>query len=157
MGVTGVTNKNVEPQNYKGNNLDKNAFLKILTVQLKNQDPQNAKDNTEYIAQMAQFSALEQSQNLNQTMEKLLAVQTSSAEQLQYVMLSLQRQLTSQNMTEATSLIGKKVEILLEKDNSITEQVKGVKVIDGDVFVITDNGKYSINNVIGVGEFSSDR
>lgn len=156
MAVTGITNKNVEPQSYKGNNLDKNAFLKILTVQLKNQDPQNAKDNTEYISQMAQFSALEQSQNLNQTMEKLLNVQTASAEQLQYVMVSLQRQLISQNMTEATALIGKNVEILIDKDKTITEQVKGVKVNDGEVFVITENGKYSINNVIGVGDFLSD-
>lgn len=52
----------------KGNELDKNAFLKILTAELTNQDPMNAKDSTAYISQLAQFSGLEQMTNLNQTM-----------------------------------------------------------------------------------------
>lgn len=52
----------------KGESLDKDAFLKILTAELSNQDPMNTKDSTEYIAQMAQFSSLEQMANLNGTM-----------------------------------------------------------------------------------------
>lgn len=52
----------------KGESLDKDAFLKILTSELSNQDPMNTKDSTEYIAQMAQFSSLEQMANLNSTM-----------------------------------------------------------------------------------------
>lgn len=52
----------------KGQGFDKDAFLKILTAELSNQDPNNAKDSTEYVAQMAQFSALEQMANLNNTM-----------------------------------------------------------------------------------------
>lgn len=51
-----------------GNEFDKNAFLRILTTELSNQDPENAKDSTEYVAQMAQFAALEQMSNLNGTM-----------------------------------------------------------------------------------------
>ena len=50
-----------------GSELDKNSFLKILTAELSNQDPQNAKDSTEYVAQMAQFAGLEQMTNLIQT------------------------------------------------------------------------------------------
>lgn len=48
-----------------GSEMDKNAFLKILVAELSNQDPQNAKDSTAYVAQMAQFSGLEQMANLN--------------------------------------------------------------------------------------------
>lgn len=48
-----------------GQDMDKNAFFKILAAELSNQDPDNAKDGTEYVSQMAQFSALEQMVNLN--------------------------------------------------------------------------------------------
>lgn len=50
------------------NELDKNAFLKILTAEMSNMSPDNAKDGTEYISQLAQFSSLEQMTNLNTTM-----------------------------------------------------------------------------------------
>ena len=53
----------------KTNGLDKNAFLKILTAELSNQDPMNASDSTQYVAQMAQFASLEQMNNMNSRME----------------------------------------------------------------------------------------
>lgn len=53
----------------KGQELDKNSFLRILSAELSNQDPTKAKDGTEFVAQMAQFAALEQMTNLNSTME----------------------------------------------------------------------------------------
>jgi len=52
----------------KGAAMDQNSFLKILSAELTNQDPTNAKDGTEFVAQMAQFSSLEQMANLNSTM-----------------------------------------------------------------------------------------
>jgi flagellar basal-body rod modification protein FlgD len=52
----------------KGNEMDKNAFLRILTAELSNQNPDNAKDSTQYVAQLAQFASLEQMTNLNSTM-----------------------------------------------------------------------------------------
>lgn len=48
--------------------LDKDAFLRLLVTQLQYQDPLNPMDNTEFVSQMAQFSALEQMNNLNNTM-----------------------------------------------------------------------------------------
>lgn len=46
------------------NNLDKDAFLKLLMTQMQYQDPLNPMDNTEFVAQLAQFSSLEQMSNL---------------------------------------------------------------------------------------------
>ncbi|MCR4944388.1 MAG: flagellar biosynthesis protein FlgD [Clostridium sp.] len=51
-----------------GDTLDKNSFLTILAAELANQDPTQDVDSTQYVSQLAQFSALEQMQNLNQTM-----------------------------------------------------------------------------------------
>ena len=48
--------------------IDQNSFLKILSAELTNQDPTNAKDGTEFVAQMAQFASMEQMNNLNSTM-----------------------------------------------------------------------------------------
>lgn len=55
----------------KKNDLDKDAFLRLLTTQLANQDPLNPMEDREFIAQLAQFSSLEQMQNLNKNVENL--------------------------------------------------------------------------------------
>src|SRR5512138_1042562 len=59
--------------------LGKNEFLKILTVQLANQDPTKPMDSNAFVAQLAQFSALEQQQNTNDTLTKMLTLQQASA------------------------------------------------------------------------------
>lgn len=50
-----------------GSSLDKEDFLMLLVAQMKYQDPLEPESNTEYVAQLAQFSELEQMQNLNST------------------------------------------------------------------------------------------
>lgn len=47
-----------------GNNTDKDTFLRLLTAQLQYQDPLAPMDNTQMVAQLAQFTTLEQMQNL---------------------------------------------------------------------------------------------
>ena len=59
-----VTSKN----NAGGSDLGKDAFLQLLVTQLQYQDPLNPMDNTQFVSQMAQFTSLEQMQNLNSTM-----------------------------------------------------------------------------------------
>lgn len=54
----------------KGEELGKNAFLTILSAEMANQDPSKDTDSTQYVSQLAQFSALEQMSNLNSTMTK---------------------------------------------------------------------------------------
>ncbi len=57
-----------ESQNNTGT-LDKDAFLELLVTQLQNQDPLNPMEDKEFIAQMAQFSSLEQIQNLDKNLQ----------------------------------------------------------------------------------------
>ncbi|TDT50606.1 flagellar basal-body rod modification protein FlgD [Fonticella tunisiensis] len=136
MEVSGVNNKSSSVVQSKGNIIDKNAFLKILTVELSNQDPLNSTDNTQYVSQMAQFTALEQTQNLNSSVEKLLL---------------------SEKMTQGTLLIGQNVEIQLDKENSIKDVARAVRVENNSVYIITDSGKFDIDQVIQVGDETVDK
>ena len=49
--------------------LGKDDFLKLLVTQLQNQDPMNPTDSTEFVAQLAQFSSLEQLSNVNDNLK----------------------------------------------------------------------------------------
>lgn len=60
------------------NNLGKDEFLKILMVQLANQDPLNPMEDKEFIAQMAQFTSLEQMTKMASSFEKFIAFQKSN-------------------------------------------------------------------------------
>ena len=59
------------------NTLDKNSFLKLFTMQLKNQDPLNPMDASSFTAQMAQFSSLEQLYNVNTNLDHLISSQNT--------------------------------------------------------------------------------
>ncbi len=72
ISATALQDSSNEPVTGKpGGELGKEEFLKLLLLQMQSQDPLNPMDNTEMIAQLAQFSALEQMQNLNQQTEAL--------------------------------------------------------------------------------------
>lgn len=58
------------PTNGPGS-LGSDAFLQLLVTQLKNQDPTNPQSNTEFIAQLAQFSSLEQLTHINQAVSTI--------------------------------------------------------------------------------------
>ncbi|MCH5290921.1 MAG: flagellar hook assembly protein FlgD [Treponema sp.] len=84
--------------------LGKDDFLKLLIAQLSNQDPTAPMENTEFIAQMAQFSSLEQITNMNAEFAKLNSMLTS---------------------TNAINTIGKTVQLDLD-GTSISGVVQGV-------------------------------
>ncbi|MCK9479795.1 MAG: flagellar hook capping protein [Firmicutes bacterium] len=65
MKVDEISNFMPGASSNKSSSLGKDEFLKILVTQLQTQDPLNPMDDTDFIAQMAQFSTLEQISNLN--------------------------------------------------------------------------------------------
>jgi flagellar basal-body rod modification protein FlgD len=137
MDVNNVNsiNGNTQSTTTAKNVLDKNAFLQILMAQLSNQDPMSTQDNSQYIAQMAQFSALEESQNMNTSLEKMLV---------------------SQRVTEGSMMIGKEVAFSTDNSTYVQELVNGLIIENGKVYLKTGNGVYDIDNVIGVGDFVND-
>ena len=51
--------------------MGRNAFLNLLVTQLQNQDPTQPKADGEFLAQLAQFSTLEQLQQMNKKLDAL--------------------------------------------------------------------------------------
>jgi len=99
-------------------NLDKNAFMKLLVSQLQHQDPMSPVANEDFVAQLATFSSLEQLQGLNQNMVASIALNQSNA-------------LLSQ-LTQSSALIGKQVEWQdLDSEETHSGTVESVKIVDG--------------------------
>lgn len=65
--------------------LDKDAFLQLLVAQMQYQDPLQPTTNTEYMSQLAQFSSVEELQNINQTFADNRALSLAG----QYVILNV--------------------------------------------------------------------
>ena len=95
----------------KTKQLGKQDFLKLLLAQLQNQDPMKPMDDTQMIAQMAQFSALEATQQLNSTIQQANNVQT---------------------IAQAGALIGKYVQADQADGTSTTGAVTGVNFTSTD-------------------------
>jgi flagellar basal-body rod modification protein FlgD len=76
--------------------LDKSAFMELLVAQMRNQDPMEPTSNDQFIAQLAQFSSLEEMQAVNENIVGLAVLQQSNA-------------LMSQ-LTDSSALIGMTVE-----------------------------------------------
>ncbi|WP_294279814.1 flagellar hook assembly protein FlgD [uncultured Sphingomonas sp.] len=69
------------------NTLDQTSFLKLLTAQLQNQDPFSPMDNTQMVAQMAQFSSVAGISEMNTTLSAMAAKMngTTKADAMSYV------------------------------------------------------------------------
>jgi flagellar basal-body rod modification protein FlgD len=113
------------------NTLDKDDFLHLLITKLTHQDPMKPMDDEAFVAQLAQFSSLEQLQNMNQSLDSSL--------EWDYL------QMQTINNTMATSLIGKEIDanysgIYLGTDNqpdikfTTAEYAESVtaKIVDAD-------------------------
>lgn len=114
------------------NVLGKDAFLNLLMTQLRYQNPLEPVKDQDFIAQMAQFSSLEQMQNLTRTMELFL----------------LEQRFTNL-MAQATSLLGRKVEVN-DGEKAATGTVEAIKMIDGVPYLVVDGSEYKVIDVVKV-------
>jgi len=124
-----IINKTLSNQNKrKTGELGKDEFLNLLVTQLKYQDPLEPMDDKEFISQMAQFSSLEQMQNVNRSISAL----------------------------KAFSLIGKYVytdtnnEEGINKSEYVEGEVTGVKISEGSIYLVTGEQDIPMDNVISV-------
>ena len=106
--------------------LGKDEFLKLLVTQLSNQDPLNPQSDNEFIAQLAQFSALEQMTNLNSTFAN----------------------------TSAYSLVGKQVVVQntdsAGKVNEVTGIVDYVEIKNGEAYLSIEGKTYEMSDLVQV-------
>lgn len=114
--------------------LDKNSFLKLLIAQLTNQDPTSPMDSAQFVSQMADFTTLEQTQNMSDAIDKLVASQSS------------------QSLSEQASMIGKQISWSetntdssgTSSTHSLSGVVQSVSLKNGSVTYQTNNG-YAID------------
>lgn len=106
--------------------LGKDEFLQLLVCQLQNQDPLNPQSDTEFISQLAQFSALEQMTNLN----------------------------TAFSNSSAYSLVGKAVIVQKSNEAGWSEEVRGtvdyVEIKNGEAYLSINGSSYSIDDLVQV-------
>jgi len=129
-------NKTLVRNGRKASNiLGKEDFLRLLIVQLENQDPTRPFEDKEFISQMAQFSSLEQMTSMNKTLSRLIA---------------------NNKLTLSYSLLGKQVDVLDsatgEKNSGVVSEINfGSGRFTNDAPRISFNGfSYSIDDVIKV-------
>jgi len=136
-----------------GDYLGKDAFLKILMTQLQNQDPMNPMEDKDFIAQMAQFSTLEQMTNMASSFDKLAA----SQEQSQMIAYSdfidktvkWDKIVQGSDASSTTTLSGTgKIEKVQYKDGSaIFVLSDGTTLEPGNISeVVSDSGAQNVGN-----------
>jgi flagellar basal-body rod modification protein FlgD len=104
--------------------LDRDAFMNLLVTQMQNQDPMNPMKDTEFIAQLAQFSSLEQMQQVNSNLTLLAQMDAAS---------------------QASSLLGKSV--VAGSNGSVTGRVSAVSLEDGELRLMVGNTKLSLSDI----------
>ena len=102
-----LTKKQEDTQ--KTNDMGRNEFLKLLVAQLENQDPTEPQDNGAFVAQLAQFSSLEEAQKMSSSFENFNTAFQSSQH------------------LQATSLVGRPVHV--KADTTALMNTGGVSVI----------------------------
>lgn len=109
-------------------NVNMEDFMKLLITQMTNQDPMEPVSDQEFMAQMAQFSSLEEMSGLNETMTNFVQQQSSMA---------------------AGSYLGREVVLHDANGEEISGLVTAVnsKTSDGKVTVTVDGRDYPLNKI----------
>ena len=115
--------------------LTQNDFLQLVMAQMTNQDPLNPQKDTEFIAQMAQFSALEQSKSMQQDIAKLQ---------------------TDQQFMQANSVLGRAVTLQDSQGNLISGTVSAVQVQAGTPQLIVNGQAYDLGALLSIAPATSN-
>lgn len=109
--------------------LGQQDFLKLLVAQLSSQDPMNPVSNTDFIAQMAQFSTLQQSQTMQQNLANLQSGQTAM---------------------QASALLGQNVQVQTSAGQTVTGVVNAVNFQAGTPSIVINGQSYDLSQVLAV-------
>jgi flagellar basal-body rod modification protein FlgD len=97
--------------------LDYDAFLRLLIAEMKNQDPTNPIDSSQYVAQLATFSGVEQAVRTNAKLDALM---------------------TSMALSQADGIIG---HMIASADGSIVGEVVALRIVTGGAVAVLSDGR----------------
>ncbi|MCK1476754.1 flagellar basal-body rod modification protein FlgD [Bradyrhizobium sp. LB8.2] len=104
--------------------VDYNTFLQLLIAEMKNQDPTNPMDTSQYMSQFAQLSSVEQAMQTNTKLDSLLS---------------------SQSLSQADGLIGKTVSFTDSTGATFSGKVASISInTDGSVATLEDGTKVAV-------------
>jgi flagellar basal-body rod modification protein FlgD len=126
INTIGNTTTATAPTNPSAN-ISIQDFLRILTTQLNNQDPLKPMDNTQFVAQLAQFTSLQETQQTNEKLDTLLNIQSA---------------------TQSVGLIGRTVDVGGSGGGTQTGQVSGLDFSSGQALLnVTVSGGQALTGV----------
>jgi len=131
MNVTSATDATSNTSSTTGststtssNSVDYNTFLQLLIAEMKNQDPTNPMDTSQYMSQFAQLSTVEQAMQTNTKLDSLLS---------------------SQSLSQADGLIGKNVSFTDSTGATFTGKVASISInSNGSVATLQDGTKVAV-------------
>jgi flagellar basal-body rod modification protein FlgD len=99
------------------NQVDYQTFLKLLVTEMKNQDPTKPMESTEYVAQLANFSNVEQNVRTNAKLDQIMQISVVS---------------------QAGSLVGK---TLTDADGTVTGKIEQIRIFDDGLVAVLEGGQ----------------
>jgi flagellar basal-body rod modification protein FlgD len=128
MNVTSATDTTStatgSTKNTSTNTVDYNTFLQLLIAEMKNQDPTNPMDTSQYMSQFAQLSSVEQAMQTNTKLDALLS---SSA------------------LSQADGLIGRTASFTDTNGNAVTGKIASISInSDGSIATLEDGTKVMV-------------
>lgn len=115
--------------------LGKDVFLKLLVTQLRYQDPLKPQDNSAFVAQMAQFTSLEQLQNVNTTLTQLVTLQSKD---------------TANVTNHAPAYLGLTVTVAGENGEPASGMVSAVEYEQGKPFLVINGVRHGLEQLLSV-------
>ena len=127
--VTFIPGTRVSQDRVPAKSLTQNDFLKLLVAQMTQQDPLNPKSDLEMIPQMVSFTQLEQSKNMQADIASLRS---------------------QQEILQASSLLGRTVEIQDESEAVISGTVTAVQMEEGTPKLVVNGSKHGLGDLLSI-------